>query len=365
MKNVILFFGIIIAVALAACDGEGKFSVSGEVEGAGDSTVLVLEYTTNGMWVTVDSVTTDGKGHFKFSEPAPEYPNIFRIRRGDDAIYFPIDSLDHLTLKTTANAFATDYTLAGSDHAVQVMNIDKKALEFARAAAIDTTAFNNWKHDLAVELLKDPSGIVAYYIINKNIGDNPIFDPLNNKDLKVIGAVANAFHSYKPNDPRTQYLVNVLLDGQRRRRDETNRHDTIHATQAALINISLQDVHGKVQDLEKVASRGSVVILNFTIMDAQFSPALNKVLNDIYTAHHAQGLEVYQISLDPNEADWLTQARRLPWICVRDPHGEYSKNVSSYNVLGVPTSFIIGRNGEIVERIEDPQQLEAAVKRHL
>ena len=363
MKNK-LFALVAIVAALAACDGGSTFTVDGTVDGGGDTTRLVLEYSTDGTWMLVDSVTTEG-GNFEITGEAPQYPNIYRLRHGDRSIYLPIDSIDHITVKTSLKAFDTDYTLSGSEHAKQVMTIDRKAREFASAASVDSTALSKWKRELAVDLLKDPSGIVAYYVINKQINDRPLFDPLNNQDLKVIGAVANAFNSYRKDDPRTQYLVNVLLDGQRRRRIENNQLDTIQATQANLININLQDVHGKMQSLEDVSSKGGVVVLNYTIMTAQFSPALNKILNDIYNKYKGRGLEIYQIALDDSEADWLLQARRMPWISVREPQGANSPNVTAYNVIGVPTCFIIGRNGEIVERVEDPTQLEAAVAKHM
>lgn len=359
------FFALVaIVAALVACDTGGTFTVDGTVDGGGDTTRLVLEYSTNGTWVMVDSATTSG-GKFEITGEAPQFPNIYRLRHGDRSIYLPIDSIDHITVTTSLKAFDSNYTLSGSEHAKQVMAIDRKAREFASATSIDTTALNKWKHDLAVDLLKDPSGVVAYYVINKQINNRPLFDPLNNQDLKVIGAVANAFNSYRKDDPRTQYLVNVLLDGQRRRRIENNQFDTIQATQANLINIKLQDVHGKIQSLEDVSSHGNVVILNYTMMTAQFSPALNKILNDIYTKYKGRGLEIYQIALDDNEADWLLQARRMPWISVRDPQGAVSPNVTAYNVTGVPTCFIIGRNGEIVERIEDATLLEQSVAKHM
>ena len=41
-----------------------------------------------------------------------------------------------------------------------------------------------------------------------------------------------------------------------------------------------------------------------------------------------------------------------------------SKNVGTYNVNGIPTTFII-RNGEIVERIEDATLLKAAVAKFI
>lgn len=41
-----------------------------------------------------------------------------------------------------------------------------------------------------------------------------------------------------------------------------------------------------------------------------------------------------------------------------------SKNVGNYNLMGIPTTFII-RGGEIVERIEDAARLKAAVAKYM
>ena len=42
-----------------------------------------------------------------------------------------------------------------------------------------------------------------------------------------------------------------------------------------------------------------------------------------------------------------------------------SRNLSAYNVVGVPTSFVINRNGEVVERVEDATKLSSAVAKYI
>lgn len=351
-----------MAVAmLCSCTGN-QFKVDGKVEGATDSVKLVLEYTSNGMWFVVDSVELGKDGSFNVSAEAPEYPNIYRLRVGGQSICFPVDSIDHITVNTKFNSFATDYTLSGTDHAVQVMKIDKEALALAgKATPEEMKAF---KDRLAREIIVDPAGIVAYYVINKTIGDKPLFDPMDDSDLRIIGAVANSFNTFRPNDPRTQYLVNVLLQGQQRRRASAEPTDTIQANEASLIEIALDDYKGKKHALTEVAAKNRVVLLNFTMYLGDFSPMFNKLLNDIYKANKGAGLEIYQISLDADNVAWLQAARNLPWITVYDPAGVNSLNVGYYQVSGVPTSFII-KNGEVVERIEDANKLQAAVARHM
>ena len=359
MKKFILIMTVL--AALTACDGN-KFHIDGTIEGASDTTTLILEQSSNGQWLIVDSVKVGKNGKFSISAPAPEVPNIYQLRLGDQAICFPIDSLDHLTVTAKMPNLATDYTIAGSEHAEQVMKIDKGAMQFAGGKGT-TAELQAWKDELARQIAADPSGIVAYYAINKYIDGKPLFDPLNDNDLRIIGAVANSFNSFRPDDPRTNYLVNVLLDGQRRRRAMSAANDTVYADVTSIIDIKLQDNNGKEHSLSDVAASNRIVLLDFTAYTTEISPQLNKLLNDIYQLYHSRGLEIYQVSVDQDNVAWRRAAQNLPWITVFDPLSINSQNVGTYNVNGIPTTFII-KNGEIVERVEDASRLKAAVGKY-
>jgi peroxiredoxin len=202
---------------------------------------------------------------------------------------------------------------------------------------------------------------VSYYVINKYVGNKPVFDPANDSDLKVIGAVANAYYTFRPTDPRTQYLVDLLLEGQRRRQPAKE----VVVEEIPIIEIDLQDDKGKQQKLTEVAKQGKVVILNFTMYAADFSPQYNAVLADIYGKYSAKGLEVFQVSIDPEEFVWRQAAANLPWITVLDPASIQSRVLQSYNVFSVPTTFILNREGDIVERVVDVTELEKAVAKYI
>lgn len=363
MKKYAFMMLALVCMALCGCQGGNKFKVSGNIAGATDSTRLVIEASSNGSWFLVDSATTDAGGNFKMTENAPEVPGIYRLRYGGKSIYFPIDSTDNITINSKLKTFDTDFTVSGSEHAVDVMKIDKQAIKMAGGQAT-AEQLKAWKRQLAVKLLEDPSGIVAYYVINKYVDEQPIFDPLNDDDMKIIGAVANAYNSFRPSDPRTQYLVQMTLEAQKRRQAARGQGQTVVAEQISLIDINLQDRNGKAHGLQQLASSHKVVVLNFTMYDQQFSPALNKLLNDIYQQYHSAGLEIYQVGLDQNMSEWQSVAKNLPWVAVYDPNGNQSPAASSYNLQSLPTSFVI-ENGNIVERVENPLQLKTSVSKYM
>lgn len=357
----------VLAATLTACDNN-VFKLEGNVEGGADTTTLIVEYAMNDLWVAADTAVTTGNGDFEFAIPAPVNPNVYRLRHGQDVIYFPIDSVESLTIRTKLKAFGSDYTVTGTPQAETMARIDKEAIDFATGKR-DAAGFDAWKADIAKNVIaKDQESlksILAFYLIIKRVGDKPLFDPTNQQDLKVIGAVANNYKTFLPNDPRTMLLEQTFLEAQREARRASNRGRTIEAAEVALIEINLQDKSGTYRSLREVASRGNVVVLTFSLLNADFSPMFNKLLNDTYSKHHAQGLDIYQVCFDDNEADWLRAAANLPWIVVRDPNTTASTALRDYNVGGVPTVFIVGRNGELVERVDDVAQLESAVARQL
>ncbi len=354
---------VVMLTLMCSCNDSNKFKVSGIVDGAGDSTVLYLETSYNGMWHLVDSAKTDD-GKFSFKEDAIDYPNIYRLVHDADAIYFPIDSIDQIEIKTDLKHFAENYTIGGSKNAETMMKFDKELAAFVKKGDLNSDAFKKWKHETSRQLVNDLKSIVSYYIVNKYIGDQPLFNPEDNSDFKIIGAVTNAFSTYRPNDPRTQYLVETYKDKLRiRRAANNNMRDTVMATETGVLDFSLMDKAGKMRSFKEVCSHGKVVILNFTLQSGSFSPSLNKLLNDVYSKYQSKGLEIYQVSFDDDEASWLQAVARLPWIVTRDTNG--ATTAMRYNVTEIPMIYIINRSGDIVGRVENIDLLEDTLKRYI
>ena len=192
------------------------------------------------------------------------------------------------------------------------------------------------------------------------MGGVSLFNPADKNDLKIIGAVANAYNTYRPLDPRTNYLKNLFIGNKK----ASLPGDTIVAPETTMIDIELMDRQGQVQSLQKVAEKNKVVILNFTAYSGDYSPALNMELNKIYSKHHGQGLEIYQIGFDEKEYDWRQSAVNLPWITVYNSATDGVQALASYNVGSLPAAYII-QNGEIRERVTDATKMEQIVAKYL
>lgn len=346
-----------------SCNSEKKWNLEGNVENA-PKTMLIVQASDNGRWYTLDTVMTDDKGAFKFEHAAAGYPDIYRLNLGDKSIYFPIDSTETVSVTADADNFDTGYTISGSTAADMLMAVDSRIRETAKQKGYTAAASDSLlKRELGGMIIGDPAGIVSYYIINKQINGQRIFNPDNRRDNKVIGAVANAFDQYRPTDPRTRYLRALYL-AHRPSTRHTEQLDTVHATEIGFFDIALTDNTGATHTLSDVVSRNKVVVLNFTAYLADWSPAYNLELAKAYEKYHNSGLEIYQIGLDEDEFQWKQSAKNLPWITVYNPSATGTDLLMKYNVQALPATFIIA-NGELAKRVIDVTNIGNDIAAHL
>lgn len=352
---------ILTVAGLCSCNSN-QWKVTGNISDA-DGKTITLEAADNGYWYPLDSAKIDANGNFTISQTAAGYPDIYRLRLDGRSLYFPIDSIETITVKASASSFDSSYELSGSTSAQMLMDVERKINELVKTKGIEAAVSDSvLKRELAGMVLGDPAGIVTYYIVSKNVGGKPLYNPANKSDVKIIGAVANAFAQYRPNDPRTNYLKRLFLSNRQR---PTNPTDTVYATETPIFDINLMDETGKAHSLVELAKQGKVILLNFTVYDVEASVAYNIELARIYEKLKDRGFEIYQVSVDPDEFKWRQSAKNLPWITVYNSSVDGTDNLIRYNVTNLPTAFIINRNGEIAERVNDITKLESTLNKYM
>lgn len=142
--------------------------------------------------------------------------------------------------------------------------------------------------------------------------------------------------------------------------NEARTIDVNQISATGLIDIVLPDNKGQVRKLSDL--KGKVVILDFHLFSIEKSPERILLLRELYNKYHAQGLEIYQVSLDPDEHFWKQQTAALPWISVRDPQGLDSQTLITYNIQGLPDYFLISRDNALYKRAAQVKDLEAEIR---
>lgn len=377
-----IFLMALAALALGACNSEQKFKVEGEVTGA-DGKMLYLEASALEGIVPLDSVKLKSGGSFSFKQAAPESPEFYRLRVEDKVINFSVDSTETVTLNAPYADFSTAYTVEGSPNSSKIKELTLKQMKLQsgvdallrgmQAHRMGTDVFEDslaallkaYKDDVKINyIFAAPNTAAAYFALFQKLNNYLIFDPLNSKDdIKCFAAVATSLNNFYPHADRSKNLYNIVIKGMKNTRPAQQKvmeipEEVINET--GIIDINLRDMKGNVHKLSDL--KGKAVILDFTIYQTAVSAAHNYMLRDLYDKYAAQGLQIYQVSLDADEHYWKTTADNLPWICVRDANGVYSSFAAAYNVKNVPALFLINKKNELSARGDNLKDLEAAVK---
>ena len=369
----------VAALAIASCS-EKKFHVEGSISNAKDS-LLLLENVGIEEITVVDSVRLDEDGTFSFSGDAQEAPEFYRLRIAGQIINVSIDSTETVTIKAQYPQMATQYEVSGSDNCLKIKELALKQIDLRqRAIAINDNAeltvqatndsimalVRQYKEDIKKNYIyAEPDKSYAYFALFQTLGDMLLFNPrADREDIKAFAAVATSWDANYPNSARGANLHNIAIEGMNNIRiNDAARAQQIDAskvTTAGLIDITLPDNKGKQRSLTEL--KGKVVLLDFHVFASEQSPARILQLRELYNKYHAQGLEVYQVSIDPDEHFWKQQTAALPWISVRDAEGLQSQVLATYNVQGIPAFFLIDRENNIVGRAETIKNLEQAIK---
>ena len=369
------------ALAMSSCTGD-QFRVSGEITEAKDS-VLYLENMSLSGPVKVDSVTLGESGAFSFSGKAADAPEFYRLRIANQIINLAIDSTEQIEVKAQYPTMSAVYDVTGSEECAKIkelallqMGLQRQVDGIVRAPELGIDAVRDSlsrvldgykKHIKEDYIFKEPMRAYAYYALFQTVRlgqmESLVFDPrANEQDVKVFAAVATSWDTYYPDAERGKNLHNIAIEGMKNVRIVQQQQaelqlDPDKVNVSNIIDVALLDNKGQMRRLTDL--KGKVVLLDFHVFATKESTARVMELRDIYNKYHAQGFEIYQISLDPDEHFWKTTTAALPWICVRDARGSQSESVIQYNVQSVPTYFLVTRNSDLHKRDAQIKNLDA------
>ena len=382
MKNIakILMMGAVAALTVA-CGGK-EFHVEGTVANAKDSVLYFENVGLNGI-EEIGKVTLDADGKFSFSGEAPEAPEFYRLRISDQIINVAIDSTETVTIKAQYPQMATAYEVSGSDNNQKIKELALRQIELQeRAIALEVSGtltpselrdsvlrmINSYKEVVKQDyIFKEPYKSYSYFALFQTIGPWLIFDPKNNgDDSKVFAAVATCWDTFHPGALRGENLHNIAIEGMRNVRIIESKNqarpldDVVEVVESGVIEVELTDNKGQVRRLTDL--KGKVVLLDFHVFALEDSPKRILMLREYYNKYHAQGLEIFQVSLDQDEHFWKQMTAALPWISVRDAEGLNSSLLMYYNVPSIPEFFLIDRQNNLVKRSSQMKDLDAEIK---
>ena len=377
---------MVAALAFTSCNNK-KFHINGNITEATDSMLYLENLSLNGP-VKIDSVKLGEDGSFAFDENAMDSitPEFYRLRIANQSINLSIDSTETVKVKASYPQMSYKYEVEGSENCSKIKDLSLKQMILqsningimkSPNIGIDSVdvivarMLDAYKQDIKVNyIFKEPMKASSYYALFQTIQlgneNSLIFNPRNNKDdVRVFAAVATSWDTYYPGAERGKNLHNIAIEGMKDIRIIENQRaqQQIDASKVSVngcIDLAMEDSKGQVRRLTDL--KGKVVLLDFHLFASSESTKRIMMLRALYNKYHAAGLEIYQVSVDPNEHFWKTSTAALPWICVRDEGGIQGQSLQLYNVQNIPTFFLIDRSNTLKARDAQIKDIDEAIK---
>ncbi len=323
---------------LSACSGKQEgWTLNGELPD-GVNTVTLEMPSISGGWYTADTIANiEKKKQFTlFREPANS--EIYRLNIDGKYVYIPADSTETIELSITPEG---NYVIAGSHEADLFTKVN---------AILDAPADSTTQRRLLIALQDDFASTAAYYANLRLRGQN----------RRLLRAVANAYSTTRPADPRTAVLLSQLK--QQSKPTVSGESIIIEAPELGYFDIELMNRKGEQTTLSSVVDTHPVTILSFVDFANEYTPALNMIIGEIYTSYPQIG--IYEVGFGENQHQWANASKELPWVNVFQSESASQTHLSQYAINSLPCFFII-KNGEIVERVNNPNDLKESIKKYI
>lgn len=342
-------YSILPAVALAAVLGLSscgqKARISGVLDGAADSRIVVRQLDIN-VYNTLDTISTGADGAFRYSVKVKKgQPEFIYLFHGDTRIAsLLLESGETATVKADTLG---NYSVEGSEGSSKLAEVEKEhaafmgrvlaAGESEDGPAMGKAYLDHYRNSVKF-VLANPYSLTTVPVLFERLGEaTPIF----NQPTDAI-FFKNALDSLKTVYPESRYVTALEKETSRRMKllELDNRIRT--ATQASFPDLNLPDINGERKALSSVDSK--VILVHFW----DSSDAAQKMMNidtllPVYEDFHDRGFEIYSVCLHADKAAWgsIVSSQKLPWINVNDGLGAASPVIATYNVTSLPNSLLI------------------------
>ena len=312
----ILLFLLLLASMYASCKRGDVFRVEGQLEAAEGDTLYLEQRGLAGI-VKLDSVVLKANGHFVMEQPAPPNPEFYQLRIGKQVALFVVDSTE--TLRVTANGDNLYYSFKVADspanerlrwvdertvratNAIEELRAQYEAKEIGDDAFVKQfeNLIKEYKEEASKVVIGNPASAAAYYAVFQKIGDYLVFDPYDKRDYAMFGAVATSWNYYYPETERTKHLYDFAMNALRTRKQREKQNALLENIPVietpGLLDIELKGVKG--ERLSLLSLKGKVVVLDFVVYNAEFSPGHNIRLNTLYERYKSKGLRFIRCRL--------------------------------------------------------------------
>ena len=354
----------------AASSCTDKVRISGKVEGAPDSKIVIKQLSGSGFNV-LDTVKTDASGAYSYKvevkEGQPEFVYVFN---GDTKIASLLLQKGD-KVKVVSDTLGA-YTVEGSEESARLKQVEDDFSAFMRDFASTVEAGDNvaasrkyveYYRSRVKYVLENCKSLAAIPVLYQKVNDDfPIFS--QSTDAVLFNSVHDSLVTVYPD---SRYVSALGKEAERRLKGLSIEQRLQDAPEAGFPSIELPGLDGKGRKLSDIDSK--VIMVYFWEASNADQKMFNQdVLLPLYKTYHPKGLEIYSVSLDTDKGVWASAVKNqaLPWINVCDGRGAATPAVSLYNITkGLPVAYMIVDGSLRPETLSSEKELRAFLAANL
>lgn len=362
-----LIFGVAACLfILSACTKkvDSGFRIDGTMEGAEGKQILVEMLSFPNMngspkVTLIDTVECDDNGNFTI-ENVLAGPSILRIKTANDPAYYFLLSLydEDVTVKVTREQAGLP-EVNGSVNTASfyqfISTLRNLSSEIVSSKSQIGELKRNGQDSIANIAEQNMNRLIdAYYNFIIQYADTAT--SVANKALALESLPYEThFENIRSISDNILLMDSASVYAQDLKNKNARYQTFVDAAKAnsftgkAAPDIALRSPDGKLFKLSDL--KGSVVLLDFWASWCGPCRQENPNVVNVYNAFKDKGFTVFSVSLDGNRDDWMAAIKKdgLAWpYHVSELQDWNSTAASTYNVQGIPASFLIDRNGIVV-----------------
>ena len=370
LKSLVL---IALPALLLACGGDvnNKSLISGTIQNGGGKT-LYLDDLNGAQSVRIGTIKINNDETFHYDGKVKQKGFYKLGLTPTNYLVLVLDSTEHVNIEAIADSLILNYKVTNS--AENELMGKYYALEMGMGAKFDSLSiiFKNFK--TTDSTLKDIDSIAK--ALDKSYMDLGRNNAISVKSLieKNPTAYANLYGANMLNPD--EYLPTLDKLAKDLKKTYTNSFQVdnfaarIEASKKTAIGapapeITMMNTAGERTSLSSL--KGKLVLVDFWASWCMPCRKENPNVVKLYNKYKEKGFTVFSVSLDTNKDAWLgaIKADGLTWTHVSDLAGWNSAAIGLYNFNSIPTTYLIDRQGKIINRNLRGADLEKAVENYI
>lgn len=322
------------------------FTINGDISGMSNGTIVRL-IDIDQLKIVDSASTRDGK--FKFSGSV-EKPTSFWVKCLNEYAIIQVENLP-MTFSASIKDMKLNYLAnGGKEQALQTaLNVLVRPFEKIYSPAYDSISNKLYKDGTDLSRLTkifneaNDKYMAAYITFGKKHINTYVGLDIVYRNRKSIPVDSISF--------LTRNLPIALRNTDNAKGLLTYTSENIVKKGGRYLDFESKDIEGKPFKFSSL--KGKYIYLTF----GSFGCAPCRMENQYISKNYAvlsKNLHIVNFSLDVNVKEWLATAKvdNIKWYNVSDLEGMSGRIKTLYNVSAMPTSFLIDKNGLVIEKFE-------------